>query len=183
MRLLLGTITLVLATAVAFGVLAGGATSSPGALDARNRCVRGDWKMSNAASNAVLQSLINTPTIRIARGVITASFARNGVMRYGSTDFVVRVDGGSFVMTGTGTFIFEANWSTSGDRLIVSAGRSEVFISKLTATKDGQTITIDGPGATVKRTPRAPTPYTCRGDTLRWKIPLNNTWTLFRRVD
>lgn len=183
MRLLLSTTTLVLATAVAVGVLAGGATSSPGDLSARDRCVRGDWKMSNAASNAVLQSLINTPTIRVARGVITASFARDGEMRYGSTDFVVRVDGGDLVMTGTGTFVFEANWSTRGDRLIVSAGRSEVFISKFTATKDGRTYTVPGPGATVKRTPGGPTPYTCRGDTLRWKIPLNDTWTLFRRVD
>lgn len=139
--------------------------------------------MSNAASNAVLQSLINTPTIRIARGVITASFSGDGEMRYGSTDFVVRVDGGDLVMSGTGTFVFEANWSTRGDRLIVGPGRSEVFISKFTATKDGRTFTVPGPGATVKRTRGGPTPYTCRRDTLRWRVPLNDTQTLFRRVD
>lgn len=173
----------VLGVAVAVGALAGGAASSPTELSARDRCVRGDWKMSNSASNAVLQSLIRTPSIRIARGVITASFARDGEMRYGSTDFVVRADAGSLVMTGTGTFIFEANWSTASGRLIVSPGRSEVFYSKFTATKDGKTFTAAGPGAIVKRTPRSPAPYTCRGDTLRWKIPLNDTWTLFRRVD
>jgi hypothetical protein len=152
-------------------------------MSARDRCVRGDWKMSNSASNAVLQSLINSPNIRVARGVITASFPREGTMRYGSTDFVVRVDGGSLVMSGTGTFIFEAGWSTRNGRLVVGAGRSEVFISKFTATKDGRTVTVPGPGSTFKRTPRSPTPYTCRGDTLRWKIPLNDTWTLFRRMD
>ena len=102
--------------------------------------------MSNAASNAVLQSLINTPTIRIARGVITASFSRDGEMRYGSTDFVVRVDGGNLVMSGTGTFIFEANWSTSGDRLIVSAGRSEVFISKFTRDEGRTDVHRPRPG-------------------------------------
>jgi hypothetical protein len=103
-------------------------------------------------------------------------------MRYGSTHFVVKVDGGALVMTGTATFVFEASWSTSRGKLVLGRGTSELFISKFSATKDGRTFTVPGPGATTKRTPAGETPYTCRGDTLRWKIPLNDTWTLFRRV-
>ena len=68
-------------------------------------------------------------------------------------------------------------------KLILGRGESELFISKFSATKDGRTFTVPGPGATTRRTPAGETPYTCRGDTLRWKIPLNDTWTLFRRVD
>jgi hypothetical protein len=172
----------VLVVSIALGVLAGGAASSPGEASVRDRCVRGDWKMSNAASNAVLQSLIRTPSITVERGVLTASFPREGTMRYGSTHFVVRVDGGALVMTGTANFVFEASWSTSRGKLVLGRGASELFISKFSATKDGKTFTVPGPGATTKRTPAGETPYTCRGDTLRWKIPLNDTWTLFRRV-
>ncbi len=62
--------------AITLGVLAGGAGSSPGEAAARDRCVRGDWKMSNSASNAVLQSLIRVPNItcraRCADGVVPA---------------------------------------------------------------------------------------------------------------
>lgn len=163
-------------------LVAGLAGSAQSSVEARSRCVRGDWKMSNSASNAVLQSLIQTPNITVARGVITASFPRTGTMRYGSTHFVVRIDGGNLVMTGTATFIFEADWSTARNRLVLGRGQSELFISKFTATKDGRTFTVPGPGATVRSTPRGATPYTCSGDTLRWKIPINDTWTLFRRV-
>ncbi len=169
--------------AITVGVLAGGAGSSPGEPSVRDRCVRGDWKMSNSASNAVLQSLIRTPNISVERGVLTASFPRAGTMRYGTTDMVVKADGGALVMRGTATFIFEASWSTSRGKLILGRGESELFISKFSATKDGRTFTVPGPGATTRRTPAGETPYTCRGDTLRWKIPLNDTWTLFRRVD
>jgi hypothetical protein len=152
-------------------------------LAAQDRCVRGAWKMSNAASNAVLQSLVQTPNISVEQGVLTAAFPRTGTMRYGSTHFVVKIDGGALVMKGTASFIFEAPWSTAGGRLVLGRGRSELFISKFTAIKDGRTITVDGPGATVTRTPAGRTPYTCRGDTLRWRIPINDTQTLFRRVD
>ena len=172
----------VAAATVAVGVFTGGAVSAPTEASARDRCVRGDWKMSNSASNAVLQSLIRIPNISVERGVLTASFPREGTMRYGTTHMVVKADGGALVMRGTATFIFEASWSTSRGKLVLGRGESELFISKFSATKNGQTYTVPGPGATTKRTPAGETPYTCRGDTLRWKIPLNNTWTLFRRV-
>ena len=167
--------------AITLGVLAGGAGSSPGEVAARDRCVRGDWKVSNSASNAVLQSLIRVPNISVERGVLTASFPREGTMRYGSTHMVVKVDG-ALVMRGTASFIFEASWSTSRGKLVLGRRESELFISKFSATKNGQTYTVPGPGATTKRTPAGETSYTCRGDTLRWRIPLNDTWTLFRRV-
>ena len=179
MRLLLSVF---LVASIALGTLAGGAGSSPGEAAVRDRCVRGDWKMSNAASNAVLQSLIRVPNITVERGVLTASFPREGTMRYGTTHMVVKADGGALVMRGTATFIFEASWSTSRGKLVLGRGESELFISKFSATKNGQTFTVPGPGATTKRTPAGETPYTCRGDTLRWRIPLNDTWTLFRRV-
>jgi hypothetical protein len=179
-RLLVSVFSVV---AITLGVLTGAAGSSPGEPSVRDRCVRGDWKMSNSASNAVLQSLIQSPNISVERGVLTASFPRAGTMRYGTTDMVVKVDGGALVMRGTATFIFEASWSTSRGKLILGRGESELFISKFSATKNGQTYTVPWPGATTKRTPAGETPYTCRGATLRWKIPLNDTWTLFRRVD
>jgi hypothetical protein len=166
-----------LAAAVAL-VAAAPAGSEPAA---RDRCVQGQWTMSNAASNALLQSLVGSSNIRVAEGVITAAFPRRGRAAYGSTHFVVQVSAGPMVMKGTGTFHYEATWETRAGRIVLGAGRSEVVISKLSATKDGRTVTVDGPPPTIRRTPAGAAPYTCNRTTLRWKVPLNDTWTLFRR--
>jgi hypothetical protein len=156
------------------------ASSGPAAQD---RCLRGAWKMSNAASNALLQDLIRNPNMRVRRGVITAAFPREGTMRYGSTDFVLQLRAGDMIMEGTATFIFEAPWSTSRGNLVLGRGRSELVISKFTATKDGRTITVPGGDPIIQRTARGSTPYTCNRTTLRWRIPINDAQTLFRRVD
>ena len=148
----------------------------------KDSCVRGEWRMSNSASNALLQSLIPSGNIRVVEGVITAAFPRRGRALYGSTHFVVQVSGGDMVLKGTATFHFEAPWATREGKIVLGAGRSELVISKFTATKDGRTFTVPGPPATVRRTPPGGAPYTCNRTTLRWKVPLNNTWTLFRRV-
>ena len=101
---------------------------------------------------------------------------------YGSTHFVVKVAAGDLQLTGTATFHFEAPWETRNGKLVLGAGRSELVISKFTATKDGQTITVAGPPPTIKRTPAGATPYTCSARVLRWKVPVNNTWARFSRV-
>ena len=169
---------------LALGVLAGTGSSSPSAVETRvkDRCVRGEWRMSNAASNTMLRSLIQVPTISIESGVLTAAFPRDGRMVYGTTHMVVKVDGGALVMKGSATFHFEAGWQTANGKLILDAGRSELYIAKLTAIKDGQTFAVNGPPPTRRRTDPGATPYTCSANTLRWKIPLNNTWATFRRV-
>jgi hypothetical protein len=170
--------------AVVGGVVAG--TAQPSAVSsgstAADRCVRGEWRMSNAAANALLQSLIPSGNIRVSEGVLTAAFPRNGHMRYGSTHFVVTADGGALVLKGSATFIFEADWNTRAGRLVLDAGRSELVISKFQATKDGRTVTVSGPPPTIRRTPPGATPYTCNRTTLRWRVPVNRTWATFRRV-
>lgn len=176
---------LLAAAAVTFGVLAGAGASSPSATDTRvqqDRCVRGEWRMSTSASNALLQSLIPLANIRVTQGVMTAAFPRNGRMLYGSTHFVVKLTAGPLTMTGTADFSFEASWQTGNGKLILDAGRSYLYISKFSATKDGKTVTVAGPPPTVRRVSGDATPYTCRGDRLRWKIPLNDTWVTFRRA-
>jgi hypothetical protein len=167
-----------------FGVLVGSGSSASSAVQARvkDRCVRGEWRMSNAASNAMLQSLIHTPNITIASGVLSAAFPRDGRMVYGTTHMVVKVEAGGLVMKGSATFNFEAGWQTANGKLILDAGRSELYIAKLSATKDGRTYTVDGPPPTRRRTDGGATPYTCSANTLRWKIPLNDTLATFRRV-
>jgi hypothetical protein len=114
--------------------------------------------------------------------VITAAFPRRGPALYGSTHFVVQVSGGDMVLKGTATFHFEAGWATRAGKILLGAGRSELVISKFTATKDGRTFTVAGPPPTIRRTRPGAAPYTCNRTTLRWKVPLNDTWTLFRRV-
>jgi hypothetical protein len=151
-------------------------------LAAQDRCVRGEWKMSNAASNAFLQSLVSTGNIRVVEGVITAAFPRRGPALYGSTHFVVQVSGPGLDLRGTATFHFEAPWQTRTGRIVLGRGRSELVISKFAATKDGRTVTVPGPAPTIRRTPAGAAPYTCNANTLRWKVPLNDTWTLFRRT-
>lgn len=148
----------------------------------KDSCVRGEWRMSNSASNAFLQSLIPTGNIRVADGVITAAFPRRGPALYGTTHFVVQISGGDMVLKGTATFHFEAPWETKEGKILLGPGRSELAISKFEATKDGRTVTVPGPPPTIRRTPRGGAPYTCNSTTLRWKVPLNNTWTLFRRT-
>lgn len=176
-------VTLAIATAALFAVvLAGSAGSSPVPARTQDRCLVGSWRMSNAASTALLESLVPTNQFSVAQGVITAAFPRRDRMRYGSSHFVVKLEQGPLVMKGTATFHFEAGWYTRGGMLYLDAGRSELVISKLSATKDGKTIRVDGPPPTIRRTSPGETPYTCNRTTLRWKVPLNDTWTLFRRV-
>jgi hypothetical protein len=103
-------------------------------------------------------------------------------MLYGSTHFVVKLTAGSLTMTGTAEFSFEAGWQTGDGKLILDAGRSYLYISKFSATKDGRTFTVAGPPPTRRRVSGDAGPYTCRGNTLRWKIPLNDTWATFRRA-
>lgn len=169
---------------VSCGVLAGAASSAPGAAEARvhDRCVRGEWRMSNAAANALLQRLVPNPAMRVTEGVLTAAFPRGERMKYGSTHFVLTMDTGDLVMIGSATFFFEAGWQTGNGKLILDAGRSELVISKFTAIKNGQRFTVPGGAPLRQRTQGGGTPYTCRGNTLRWKIPINNSWATFRRV-
>jgi hypothetical protein len=163
-------------------LVAGSALGGADVAAAQDRCLRGQWKMSNAASNAVLQSLIPNPNMRVKEGVITAAFPAGNTMRYGSTHFVLELAAGGLEMEGTATFITEAPWSTRGRNLVLGRGRSELVISKLKATKGGTTQTISGGPPIIRSTPRGSTPYTCNRNTLRWRIPLNGTQTLFRRV-
>ena len=184
MRLrMLTTVLVVSAATAALGavLVAGTASAGSAAANVQDRCLRGQWKMSNAASNALLQQLVGNPNMRVRRGVLTAAFARNDTMRYGSTDFVVQLRAGDLVMEGTATFIFQAPWSTSRGKLLLGRGRSELVISKFTAYKDGQVITVPGGEPIIRRTPRGATPYTCNRTTLRWRIPINDAQTLFRR--
>jgi hypothetical protein len=151
-------------------------------LAVQDRCVVGAWKMSNAASNALLQSLAPNPNMRITQGVITAAFPRNNTMRYGSTHFVIELAAGDMVMEGTATFISEAPWSTRAGKLVLGRGRSELVISKFKATKDGVTHTVPGGPPIIRRTPAGATPYTCNRTTLRWRVPIGEAQTLFRRT-
>jgi hypothetical protein len=61
-------------------------------------------RVSNAASNAMLRSLIHTLNITIASGVLTAAFPRDGRMVYGTTHMVVKVEAGGLAMKGSATF-------------------------------------------------------------------------------
>jgi hypothetical protein len=178
-------VTLISMVALALGLFAGGASSasSSTAMRTQDRCVRGQWRMSNAAANALLQSLVGSSSMRVSEGVITAAFPRNERMRYASTHFVVTLSAGSLTLKGSATFFFEAGWQTGSGKLILDAGRSELYISKFTATQNGKTVSMAGPAPTRRRIDGGASPYTCRGNTLRWKIPLNDTWTLFHRVD
>jgi hypothetical protein len=177
-----GTVPFMGAALLLSGVLAGAASSSPTQSRVQDRCLVGQWRMSRSASTAMLQSLIGSSQFTVAEGVITAAFPRNDRMRYGSTHFVVKMTAGPLVMKGSATFYFEAGWRTAGGKLVLDAGRSELVVSKLSATKDGKTVTVDGPPPTRRRTSPGATPYTCTRTTLRWKIPVNDAWALFRRV-
>jgi hypothetical protein len=159
--------------------LVGSASGGPAVKD---RCVQGEWRMSNAASNRLLQRLIPTGNIRVSEGVLTAAFPRRGRAVYGSTHFVVTVDAGGLSLEGTATFNYEAPWETNAGKLVLGPGRSELVISKFTATKDGRTVTVPGPPPTIRRTAGGATPYTCSARALRWKVPVNNTWARFSRV-
>jgi hypothetical protein len=177
-------VVLMSVAAFVVGAFAGSGASSPGAAEQRvqDRCVRGEWRMSNAAANRLLQRLVPNPAMRVTEGVLTAAFPRGDRMRYGSTHFVVRYDTGAMTMIGSATFFFEAGWQTGNRKLILDAGRSELVISKFTAIKDGKTVTVPGGRPVLQRIQGGAMPYTCRGSTLRWKVPFGNTWATFQRV-
>lgn len=170
-------LAILLVAAAASGSLAVASSRS----DQTARCVRGEWRMSTAAATALIQRLVGSNLMRVRRGVLTASFDGR-TMRYGSTDFVLMIDLGVAQGEAVATFLTEAPYSVRGGRIVFRRGTSELNVSKVTATKNGQTYTVPGPAPTTKSIPGGATPYTCTRTTLRWRIPINNTWATFRRV-
>lgn len=146
------------------GAAAGGAESA-----SADRCLRGDWRTSRAEANRVLRVLTGG-TMTVAEGRLTAGFNATR-MTYGSTHFVVRIQQGDFLLEGTANFVYEAPYTTRGERILVGRGRSELFISKFRGMKDGRSVTVAGPGLRVRSLPAGPLPYKCRGDSMNMGIP------------
>lgn len=179
-RLLMVFLALVAAT-LAAGAGAAAASGSAGSAD---RCLRGDWRISNAAVNDLLQRIVPVPSMQVSRGVLTASF-NAAEARYGSTFFNLTQALGPLSLTATATFLTEARYTTRSGRLVVAGGTSELVISKFTAVKDGRQVTVPGPAPTTRSIPAGSTPYTCTASMLRWRMPIGSpsgTWVTFRRV-
>lgn len=162
-------LTLLAIVSAAVGLAAvGGATGGTESASA-DRCLRGSWRTSRAEANRVLRVLTGG-TMTVAEGRLTAGFNATR-MTYGSTHFVVRIQQGDFLLEGTANFVYEAPYTTRGEKIIVGRGRSELFISKFRGENDGRSVTVPGPGLSVRRLPPGPVPYKCRADSMNLGIP------------
>jgi hypothetical protein len=146
----------------------GGATGGTESASA-DRCLRGSWRTSRAEANRVL-AVLTGGTMTVAEGRLTAGFNATR-MTYGSTHFVVRIQQGDFLLEGTANFVYEAPYTTRGETIVVGRGRTELFISKFRGENNGRSITVPGPGLTVRRLPAGPVPYKCRADSMNLGIP------------
>jgi hypothetical protein len=136
---------------------------------AANRCLRGDWRTTQAEARRIL-GILTGGNMTVAEGRLTASFSRTR-MTYGSTHFVVRLQQGGFLLEGTANFVYGAPYTTRGENIVVGRGRSELFISKFRGENNGTSVTVPGPAPTTRILPAGPIPYKCRGDSMNLGMP------------
>ncbi|MFN8223380.1 MAG: hypothetical protein U0R50_09080 [Gaiellales bacterium] len=108
---------------------------------------------------------------------------QDGFFQYGTTRFVLVLDRGSERATAEAAFYTLARYTARPGVFTTAKGTSHIEFGMLTATKDGKTYTTEGPPPKTTRVPGGSTPFQCRGDTLRVKMPrfASLSWITLRR--
>jgi hypothetical protein len=165
-RLHLVTAGIVLA--VAASAFTAGAAPSPDGFGSP-RCLRGEWGATQAETNRVIRALAPVPGLT-PRGKLYMIF-RDGAFQYGSTDMLVKIDGGDLVMTAQARFFTLQRYTARPGALTTQRGTSTIEYGRMTATKRGQTYSVAGPPPKTTRIPGGTTPFQCRGNTLKVRMP------------
>jgi hypothetical protein len=142
---------------------------SPGGGFGSPACLRGDWVANRAETSRVVRALIPVDAIQV-KGKLYMQF-HDGRFQYGTTNMVTTISGGDLTMTATGRFFSLHNYEARPGVLELSRGERTTSWGRFTATKDGKTVSVNGPPDKTVRAPGGITPFQCRGNTLKVRLP------------
>jgi hypothetical protein len=145
------------------------ASAVPAATASSPTCLRGEWHASHAETKRVLRALVPVDGIE-PRGKLYMIF-RNGTFQYGSTSLVLKIDLGDAVATARARFFTLQRYSARAGSFTTTGGTSTIEYGQMTATSKGKTHTVDGPPPKTTRIPGGSTPFQCRGNTLKVRLP------------
>jgi hypothetical protein len=165
-RLHLATAGIVLAAAAS--ALTAGATPTQAGYGSP-ACLRGEWGASQAETRRVIRALVAVPGLT-PRGKLYMVF-RDGAFQYGSTSLVLKVNVGDAVATARARFFTLQPYTARVGLLTTRGGETTIEYGEMSATKDGRTYSVPGPPTRTTRVPGGSTPFQCRGDTLKLRLP------------
>ena len=166
MRLSLVLVGLVLVTAAS--ALTAGASPSPAGFGSP-ACLRGEWSATQAETKRVIRALAAVPGLE-PRGKLYMVF-RDGAFQYGSTALVFKMQIGDAVATARARFFTLQRYTARPGSFTTQGGESTIEYGEMSATKDGVTYTVAGPPTRTTRAPGGTTPFQCRGNVLKVKLP------------
>jgi hypothetical protein len=168
-RLLL--VTSLLAVVTAGVALAASATTSqaPTGGFGSPSCLRGDWVAGRAETSRVLRALVPVDGIQV-KGKLYMQF-HDGRFQYGSTGLVTTIGGGGLTLSATGRFFSLHRYTATPGVLQLANGERTTAWGRFTATKDGKTVSVKGPPTKTQRAAGGITPFQCRRNTLRVRLP------------
>jgi len=167
MRLLLVLAALVAVAAALHVAMPASAAPSPGY--GAPSCLRGSWVATQGETRRVLDSLVGSGPFT-SYGRLYMTF-RSGAFQYGSTGLVLEASTGDATMTARARFFSLAPYSARPGLLVLRSGESTIEYGPMSGTKDGRTYTVPGPPTRTTPNPGGSTPFQCRGNTLRVRLP------------
>jgi hypothetical protein len=164
---LLAVLTTLATLAVALVLSTAAPAASPGF--GSPSCLRGNWVASQGETRRVLRVLTGSGLFT-AYGRLYMVF-RSGAFQYGSTGLVLETQIGDATMTARARFFSLAPYTARPGLLTLRAGESTIEYGPMSGTKDGRTYTVAGPPTRTTGNPGGSTPYQCRGNTLKVRLP------------
>jgi hypothetical protein len=145
-------------------------------------CLRGEWGASQSETKRVLRALVPVDGLE-PRGKLFMIF-RNGNFQYGSTSLVLKIDLGDAVATARARFFVLQPYTARRGSFTTRGGESTIEYDEMTATKDGRTYSVPGPPTRTTRVPGGTTPFQCRGNTLKVRLPrvASLNWVTLQRA-
>ena len=166
MRLPLAIVGLVLVTAAS--ALSAVASPNPAGFGSP-ACLRGEWGATQAETRRVIHALAPVPGLE-PRGKLYMIF-RNGAFQYGATSLVLKLNIGDAVATARARFFTLQRYTARTGSFTTQGGESTIEYGEMTATKDGVTHSVPGPPTRTTRVPGGTTPFQCRGNVLKVRLP------------
>jgi len=132
-------------------------------------CLRGNWVASQGETRRVMRALVPGGLFK-SYGRLYMTF-RGGAFQYGSTGLVLESNIGDARLKARSRFFSLAPYTARAGTLTLRRGETTIEYGPMSGTKDGRTYTVPGPPTRTMPNPGGSTPYQCRSNTLRVRLP------------
>ena len=96
---------------------------------------------------------------------------RDGMFQYGTTSLVLKMDLGGSTLTARARFFTLQPYTARTGAFTTRGEESTIEYGPMSGTKDGRTYTVPGPPTRTTRAPGGTTPFQCRGNALKVRLP------------